>query len=108
MNSGRICFFLFVPGNDDKRSLERHNAFLSAWVRRIPESAMTPKLFTQVQRGLAFHYGDAPEHVLVKMDDHTSVCTHGIKKTDPYVLVFEEEPVTDARRKWIQSRHKPK
>ena len=69
---------------------------------------MTPKLFMQIPVGFPFHYGDNPSKVLVKLNSLCAVSADGVKRVYPHVLVFEEESQTEAKRKWIQSRRKPK
>lgn len=48
------------------------------------------KLYCQIEPGTEFHYGDQPTHIVIKHDGF-SVCSHGVKRTDPHVLVFEEK-----------------
>lgn len=55
------------------------------------------KLFSQLRSGSPFHYGDKPDHLCIKVDKRTQICTHGFRQVDPNVLVFEEKEESHGR-----------
>lgn len=49
------------------------------------------KLFSQVQKGVTFFFGDRPDRLLIKDDDNHYIAPEGRHVTHPHVLVFQRK-----------------